>query len=594
MSFRTPDTFFAAALAALRAGQYSRAEQGFKLFLQSHPRHFGALNLISVALVQQGRYADALTYCQKALKLNPTDDATQANHGRILRKLNQPEQAFAAFSRALGLNPRDAELWMDSGVVLNDLGQFQRALSHFDKALALNPSFYGALYNKGNALSKMNRPAEALAAYDAALVLKPLSYESQFNRGNILKDMNRHAEALNAYDAALVLRNDDAELWCNRSIVLRNLNLLTEALADCDAAIHFNPDHIEAICHRILLLRDLNMLAEARAACDSVITRWPDHAPAYWIRSGIVLLQGEFARGFADYEWRRKAETGPKFNIDDRYLWLGEHSLSGKILFIPSELFLGDMIQFCRYAVLAEQEGAHVVLAAPRVLHQLLRSLSPTIALIDKDARPARFDYYCPLMSLPLAFLLRPSGFPAQVPYLAAEPERIARWRAHLGPQGFKIGICWQGSTESYAVLLRRSFELHNFQGLGGLPGVRLISLQKHDGLDQLANLPAGMKVETLGEGFDSGADAFLDTAAVMESLDLIISTDTAIAHLAGALARPTWLGLRDVPDWRWMLERNDCPWYPTMRLFRQRKRDAWDEVFLAMEQTLSARLESF
>ena len=485
MSLKATDTFFRAAMAALQTRQFSQAEQGFRLFLQHHPRHVGALNMMAFALAQQDKYSEALTFNSKILKITPTDGAVHANHAHILRKLGRLDKALAAYNTALTYQPQGANIWRDRSVVLRELA----------------------------------RPEEALASCDMALKFGLKDADLLNNRGMLLQDLNRLQEALAAYDAALKLQ--------------------------------------------------------------------PDHAGAHRNRSTILLLQGQFEQGLAEYEWRSKAYQGPKFDIDPRYLWLGQQDLRGKILFIHPELYLGDMLQFCRYGLLAEAEGAHVVIAAPAVLHRVLRSLSPTIEVIEKDARPPRFDFYCPLMSLPLAFYRRLPAFPARIPYLAAETARVQVWKERIGVQGFKIGICWQGSTASYAAALRRSFPLLQFQGLGRIPGVRLISLQKNDGLEQLSDLPPSMQVETLGEDFDAGADAFLDTAAVMETLDLIITADTAVAHLAGALGRPTWVALPDRPDWRWMLERSDSPWYPTMRLFRQATREGWADVFLAMEQAL-------
>jgi hypothetical protein len=206
--------------------------------------------------------------------------------------------------------------------------------------------------------------------------------------------------------------------------------------------------------------------------------------------------------------------------------------------------------------------------------------------LISSLGTDERFDLQCALMSLPLRFGTDLTNIPAKTPYLRADPERAAHWREKIGSEGFRIGICWH--TKPLIVNHSRTFPLQALFPLSQIPGVRLISLQKHYGLEQLAAIPADMKVDTLGSAFDSGPDAFLDTAAAMESLDLIVTCDTAIAHLAGALARPVWLPLKYVPDWRWLLHRSDSPWYPTMRLFRQQNRGDWSNVF----QEITAELE--
>jgi hypothetical protein len=224
-----------------------------------------------------------------------------------------------------------------------------------------------------------------------------------------------------------------------------------------------------------------------------------------------------------------------------------------------------------------------VTLAAPASLHRLVSTLDAKVELLAPDARPDAFDYVCPLMSLPLAFGATPQAVPAPIPYLKAEPDRIARWAQRIGAQGLRIGVCWQGSTAAYALPMQRSFPLATLAPIAAQPGVRLISLQKHDGLEQLANLPPGMAVETLSEDFDAGPDAFLDTAAAMQTCDLVITADTAVAHLAGALGVRTWIGLPFVPDWRWGLQGEAAPWYPSVRLFRQARAGDWASVVAQM-----------
>ena len=317
----------------------------------------------------------------------------------------------------------------------------------------------------------------------------------------------------------------------------------------------------------------------------------PDSGMARWNRGNVYLLQGKLEQGFIDHEGRLTAENHKKAALPQHLRWQGETDLKGKTLFIYSDLYLGDMLQFCRYALLAERKGANVIVAVTDKLHAILRTLSKNIQFIPKDDIPKHFDYFCDLLSLPFCFKTKFDTIPADVPYLTADPERTLRWGERIGKDGFKIGICWQGSTQAYAVPMRRSFPLLHFSKIAALPKVRLISLQKNEGVEQLLDLPDSMKVETLGDDFDAGPGAFLDTAAVMENLDLVITPDTSIAHLAGALGRPTWVVLRDIPDWRWLLDREDSPWYPNTRLFRQNKRDEWQVPFDEMEKRLKAML---
>jgi hypothetical protein len=299
---------------------------------------------------------------------------------------------------------------------------------------------------------------------------------------------------------------------------------------------------------------------------------------------------GRFEQGWRQYEWRKKHKEPIAARSFPQPLWSGAEDLEGKILFIHWEQGLGDTIQFCRYARLAEARGAKVVLSVQEPLRRLLTQLSPTVQIIGGAERPARFDYHSPLLSLPLAFATTRETIPAEIPYLGAEHERVENWKQRLGGDGFKIGICWQGRKGEMDI--GRSFSLREFVNIAAVPDVRLISLQKNDGTEQLANLPEGMNVETLGADFDAGPNAFLDTAAVMEHMDLVITSDTATAHLAGALGRPTWVALKRVPDWRWLLEGSKSRWYPTMRLFRQKLPGEWKPVFDDMLKELTGRPE--
>jgi uncharacterized protein DUF6165 len=254
-------------------------------------------------------------------------------------------------------------------------------------------------------------------------------------------------------------------------------------------------------------------------------------------------------------------------------------NIQGKRIIVYEEQGLGDVIQFSRYLTLLSSLGADVTFLVRPSMHRLLRALSPEIHLIDRPTPQERFDFQSALLSLPSSVGTTLDTIPSNIPYLFQEEGRAARWRRHIGDHGFKIGICWQGNT-SAKVDVGRSCALKSFQPIANIPGVRLISLQKTDGLDELTCLPSGMTVETLGAEFDSGPDAFVDTAAIMSSLDLIITIDTSIAHLAGALGRPVWVVLKHVPDWRWLLDRADSPWYPSMKLYRQTIRGEWGSAF--------------
>ncbi|HYS47008.1 MAG TPA: hypothetical protein VEM35_11240, partial [Rhizomicrobium sp.] len=289
-----------------------------------------------------------------------------------------------------------------------------------------------------------------------------------------------------------------------------------------------------------------------------------------------ALLQGDFAQGLPLYEWRKRLNPPIEARSYPQPLWTGAEELRNKTIFVYIEQGLGDTIQFYRFVAPLLERGAHVVLSVQDGLLRLLENASPRVELVGATAVPAAFDYHIALMSLPLALGLTVDSIPVAIPYLKAEPERVGRWRDRIGEKGFKIGISWQGARGG---VTSRAIPPSCFEGLSKIPGVRLISLQKGFGAERA--LP---QMESLGAEFDSGADAFLDSAAVMANLDLVITLDSALAHLAGALGCPVWVALRQAPDWRWFLGRSDSPWYPGMRLFRQKTEGDWAGVFAEMQ----------
>ena len=443
-------------------------------------------------------------------------------------------------------------------------------------------------YDLGVAEEDAGRPDAALAQYDAILEHLPRNATVWGRRGSVLWGLQRFDESLSAFDAAVAFASGVAEFHYGRGTALQRLDRLEEAVAAYERTVWLDPRHALAMANRAASLCQLGRYSEATAAYDRVVALCPDDP---WLRShrGMLhMLQGRLERGWADYEARNAAAHTVEGKIpEDLPLWQGE-DLAGKRFLLQAEQGLGDVIQFCRYALKARAMGAAVVLQVHTRLKRLLADNLSGIRVVDVDEALPDCDVRLPLMSMPGRLNTTIDSIYAPGRYLAAEPARVAAWRAKLGEKGFKIAIAWQGETISHGlpkpIDIGRSFPLHLFAGLAAIPGVRLISLQKNEGTEQLAALPAGMRVENLGQDFDAGADGFLDSAAVMETCDLTITSDTATAHLAGALGVPVWVALRFMPDWRWFLQRSDSPWYPSMRLFRQPKRGDWQSVFQAME----------
>jgi tetratricopeptide (TPR) repeat protein len=478
------------------------------------------------------------------------------------------------------------------GVVYFQQGRHEDALKWIDAALAIDPTASEALNISGLVLQALERHEDARARFAAALAAEPGYAEAWNNHGVALQHLGRPEEALISYDKALMGAPGNGEIWNNRGVALRDMGLSEEALASFDRSLAVNPRAARAWNNRGLALHDTGRVEESLESYNHAIAIDPDHLDANWNKALAALQLGRLGEGWPLYEWRLKRSDIARPPVHDKPVWNGRDNIAGETLLICSEQGFGDTIQFCRYARLAAAKGGRVILSVQDVLVPLISSLDPEIMVIGESTSPPHFDRYIPLLSMPLAFGTTGQNVPASIPYLAPGPRRVERWKARIGPAGFKIGIAWQGGSRGRAAV-GRAFPLTALAGLAAVPGVRLISLQKKDGLDQLHDLPPHMSVETLGENFDRGTEAFLDTAAAMQSLDLIITSDTAVAHVAGALGRPAWVGLQFVPDWRWQLRRPDSPWYPTLRLFRQPARGNWQSVFAAMELALRARLRS-
>ena len=473
--------------------------------------------------------------------------------------------------------------------MLSDLKHFEDALASYDRALAIKPDFAGALNNRGIALQELKRFDDALESHERALAILPDFAGALNNRGLALRELRRLDDALAAYDRALAILPDFADALNNRGIALQELGRLEEALDSYDRALAVKPDFAGASNNRGTALKELRRLDDAVASYDRALAVRPGFAEALDNRGAVRLLSGNYREGWVDSEWRWKTKdfaTLPK-KVNARE-WRGE-DIKGHSILVTAEQGLGDVIQFARYLPLLVQRGASVTFGGHEKLLRVLGSLGAEINLVSSLKIGTPFDFQCALMSLPLGFGTDALSIPNEVPYLRAEGDLVARWKARIGDHGFKVGIAWQGNPGG-KIDHGRSIPLAEFLPLSYLSGVRLISLQKQHGLDQLAGLPQHARIEVLDEDFDSGPDAFIDTAAVMENLDLIITSDTAIAHLAGALARPIWVALKYVPDWRWLLDRDDSPWYPTMRLFRQETPDDWKSVFSKIEQELRSR----
>ena len=434
---------------------------------------------------------------------------------------------------------------------------------------------------------RSGRNAKALTILDTIIASFPRMASLHIKKGSILYEMKQFDRAVASFEAALTIDSRDPDTCFSKGAALQAQGKLEEALRSYNQSLELQPNHAFALNNRGLALRDCGQMADALRSYDAAIEALPECPDFYFGKAMCLLLLGRFQEGWSLFEWRRSKIQPVASPPSGSHPWRGE-DIAGKVLLIQAEQGLGDTIQFCRFASLAKGHGATVVLQVQERLVRLLQTLPFPVSVIGSEAALPACDYHVMLLSMPLHYA---GAIPAEIPYLAAEPEKVLGWRTRLEGPGFKIGICWQGERtwqgEEKSGDVGRSFPLILFEKISKFPNVHLISLQKNEGVEQLNNFPDRIVVESFGVDFDSGPHSFLDTAAVIESLDLVITADTAIAHLAGAMGRPVWLALKHVPDWRWLLDRNDSPWYPSMRLFRQKASGDWAGVFDQMEHAL-------
>lgn len=563
------DALHRLAVIAAQTGQAERSAELFRRAIKLNAKIPAVHRNLGMTLFELKRYKEALASYDRALALKPDYVECYNSRGLALQELKRPSQALSAFDKAVALKPDFAEAYVNRGLALEDLQQPAQALAAYDQGIALRPNSVEAYFSRGRLLERLGRPVEALASYDKTIALKPVFAEAYTHRGNVLQHLRHLEEALASHDRAIALRPDFVEAHNNRSVVLIYLMRPAEALVSCDRAIALKSDFAEAYNNRGNILQELRRFDEALAAYDMAIQLKPDYVEAHNNKAYLLLLLGCFAEGWRGHEWRKKWPDWPvASNFYNQPLWTGEEDIEGKTIFVWWEQGFGDTIQFCRYAKLLEARGARVIMSVQPPLLGLLKSVSPTIDVIDHDA--TQFDYHCPLMSLPLAFGTTLATIPAESQYVTADPKLRDAWEARL-PRKAKprIGVIWTGSMTHK--IYNRPIPLQTFLTLLN-PGADWICLQKEISESDVAALRQDGRIVFFGDEIRD----FSDTAALLDLTDLVITIDTSVAHLAGAMGKPVWILLPYSGDWRWLLDRNDSPWYPSARLFRQRELGDW------------------
>ena len=496
-----------------------------------------------------GRVAEAERLCRDILLRDPENAAALRLLGALTGSNGRSHEAVDLLNRCLAIDPNDAAAHTMMGAALQALDRKDEALEHFHRAVALQPGSAQFHYNLGKAQRDAEQFEASVESFRRALAIEPHLPPALNNLGNSLRDLGRLEEAVPLYQRALQIRANHPPTLHNLGLALRGLMRLDEATRCFDTALAFDPGHHECRVSRAMLL----------------------------------LLLGDFSRGWREYERRWEISRAFTKRTYPRPFWDGLDP-EGRTILLHYEQGFGDTNQFVRYAPLVRARGARVILECQPELCELFETIPGVDEIVTVGDDVPEFDQYRALMSLPMLFGTTLQSIPAEVPYLSADPARVASWKAMIPADGLRVGLVWAGAA-GYANDRNRSLSLARLGALGEIPGVHFVGLQKGAAAVQGANPPPGMKLMDVGEKLHD----FADTAAVLENLDLVITIDTAAGHLAGALAKPVWLLIPHSPDWRWLLDREDSPWYPTMRLFRQPRIGDWDSVLDRVKRELAA-----
>ena len=542
-------------------------------------------------LAQTGRARDALSSYDRALALRPDFVAAFCNRGAVLAGLGRHVEALGCFDQAIALDAAGADAFSNRAASLRALGRPEEALASLDEALRLKPDSVTAQISKGDLLSALQRPLEALAAYESLLASDPGHADAMNNAGLALHALERYDEALVLYHKALRVQPDFPEAFNNRGLTLRSLLRFDEALRDFDRAVACRPTYAAAQANRGGVFSDLGHHEEAIDCYMQALAIDPDFADVHFYESMSRLILGDYPIGWEKYEWRHRstwwkdalgAAGARRF---DAPLWLGDEPLRGKTILLHAEQGLGDTIQFSRYATLLAEQGADVVLEVQASLKTLLADLRGIGRLLVVGEASPPHDFHCPLLSLPLACRTTLESIPAADGYLdisATHSATVERWRRSLGPKTVpRVGLVWSGNPV-HRNDKNRSIPLERFAAIG--PGLELFCLQT-----DIREADARVLAERgdvrcpITDGMD-----FTETAALIETLDLVISVDTSVAHLAAAMGKPVWLLIAAHPDWRWLLGRDDSPWYRSIRLFRQSAPGDWSGVIATLTGQLT------
>jgi len=562
-------------LALFGAKRFADLEQAAQALLARTSEFGFAWKALAVAQKMQGK--DSLRAAQEAARLLPVDAEAQQNVGVVQREHGMIDEAIASYRRALAANPSFVEAHANLADALTERGQLDEALPHCRLATTLAPHHASAWLNLGYLLGRMGQTQASIQASRQAIALMPGNASAHNNLANALRDAGSHVEAELQYKQALQLQPDYVPTLVSMAALFNDLDRSEEAVACCRKALILHPNLPEAHNNLAEASIELGEIDTALDAYTRVLKLRPDHQQAHYNLSLLLLALGRYAEAWPHHEWRtdpRRGKAAVRLPSLASRPWRGEN-LEGRHILLCHEQGYGDTIQFVRYAALLKRQGAaRVSLLCPQPLAPLVKT-APGIDDVHNgyETLPPHDDHAL-TMSLPLRFATRIDNIPAQLPYLAADPARVERWRAEL-PHGFKVGLAWQGAAHHKNDRNRSLPHLNTLAPLWRAPNINFVSLQKGRGEDEAQ--ASDMPVLALGHNIED----FADMAAIVDQLDLVVTVDSAVAHLAGALGKPCWVLLpAHGTDWRWLRERDDTPWYPgIMRLYRRNQAEEWQSV---------------
>jgi len=571
------------AVAKHGAGNLDEAEQLYRAILQSQPNNADAIHLLGVVAHQKGDHENAVQLIEQAIMVTPNNPDMLNNLGSVYQAMLNLPKAVETFETALRAVPDHVVSLYALGTTRSMQGDFIAARQLLERALEISPDHIDARLNLGNVLGKLGDTEAALAEFDKAIAARPDFVSAHNNRANALKNLGRLDEAKAAINVALGLQPNSAAPLINLGLIhLRagEVNLGIDAL---QKALVIEPNNIDAHNNMGVACRDAGECKQAITHFDHVLETIPGHGDAHWNKSMALLVSGDLENGWPEYEWRwtrpEYQALRPTFPVD---VWSGD-DLTGKRIFINSEQGLGDTLQFIRYAKVLADKGAIVVAGTQPPLTSLISRTPGVTEVVPIGGEVPAVDCFQSLLTLPLLLKTTPETIPAETPYLFVDPEKTAAWASKLAnAAGLKVGIAWRGNPK-HPHNYRRSASVEAFAPLAGLDGVQLINLQI-DASDQEKSMLPGLLDLT-----DQIADMD-DTAALVANLDVVVGVDTAVVHLAGGMAKPVFNLIPTVPDWRWLLDRTDSPWYPSMTVYRQSTAGDWAEVISRVSNDLSAK----